>query len=128
MLESGKWNEVAAGSLRVAAPTLLKEMSMIHFTCDCCKRSIDLDREVRYVVRLEVYAAIDPSQQELEGDRDYLEEIEDILAHNDDASDANIGADVYQQVRYDVCCDCRRKLVANPLARMMTPQFDFSNN
>ena len=33
---------------------------MIHYSCDCCKRIIDLQEELRYVVRMEVYAAMDP--------------------------------------------------------------------
>ena len=33
---------------------------MIHHSCDLCKRLIDTDQDVRYVVKMEVYAALDP--------------------------------------------------------------------
>ena len=36
---------------------------MIHFTCDRCKREIDPDLELRYVVRLEVQAMMEPGKK-----------------------------------------------------------------
>ena len=38
---------------------------MIHYTCDRCKRTINPENELRYVVRLEVYASLDPIEDEL---------------------------------------------------------------
>ena len=61
---------------------------MIHYTCDCCKRSIDPERELRYVVRVEVYAAIDNVDDDGDDERDHLQEIQDILERLDDAEDA----------------------------------------
>ena len=34
---------------------------MIHHSCDLCKRLIDTEQDVRYVVKIEVYAALDPA-------------------------------------------------------------------
>ena len=46
---------------------------MIHHSCDRCKRVIDPLEDLRYVVKLEVQAAMDPlDADELEDDRDYL--------------------------------------------------------
>ncbi|HYO24024.1 MAG TPA: hypothetical protein VEQ85_03660 [Lacipirellulaceae bacterium] len=101
---------------------------MIHFTCDCCKRSIDPERELRYVVRVEVYAAIDSMEEDGAEERDHLQEIQDILERLDDAEDAEIGDDVYHQVRYDLCNDCRARYVKNPLGRAMMHQLGFSQN
>jgi hypothetical protein len=101
---------------------------MIHFTCDCCHRVIDSELEVRYVVRMEVYASLDDTAVR-EEERDHLAEIEDILESMDDLEDDQIGDDVYSQVRYDLCSDCRRKFVKNPLGRMgATAKVDFSKN
>jgi len=67
---------------------------------------------------MEVYAAFDPA---LVGDdhedRDHLEEIQDVLERMEDADDDQIGDDVYQQLRFDLCSECRKKLLQNPLGR-----------
>ncbi|WP_145281390.1 hypothetical protein [Pirellulimonas nuda] len=100
---------------------------MIHFTCDLCHRAIDCEDEVRYVVRLEVYASLDADADPGE-ERDHLQEIEDILEGVDDLSDPDVGADVYHQARYDLCSACRKRFVKNPLGRGVAANLDFSNN
>jgi hypothetical protein len=101
---------------------------MIHYSCDCCKRALDPD-ELRYVVKMEVYAAFDPdASKELDDDRDHLQEIQEILQHSDDVTDSQIGSDVYEQLRFDLCNDCRKKFIKNPLGREISKQFDFSKN
>ena len=101
---------------------------MVHFTCDGCGRQLDPEYDIRYVVRMEVYASLDPTDDDRDDDRDHLQEIQDILERLDDSEDAQIGDDVYQQVRYDLCCECRKQFLRNPLARPTTVQFDFSEN
>jgi hypothetical protein len=101
---------------------------MIHHSCDCCKRVLDPD-DLRYVVKMEVYAAFDPSaMDELDDDRDHLQEIQEILQRCEDASDPQIGNDVYEQLRFDLCTECRKKFIKNPLGREPAKQFDFSKN
>ncbi|MEM6797882.1 MAG: hypothetical protein AAF589_00065 [Planctomycetota bacterium] len=100
---------------------------MIHFTCDGCRRSIDVETEPRYVVRLEVYAAIDDEPKD-GSDRDQLEEIDDLLERMDDPSDQAFDEDAYRQVRYDLCGDCRSTFLKNPLGRMRAAQVGFSEN
>jgi hypothetical protein len=101
---------------------------MIHYTCDCCKRTINAERELRYVVRVEVYAALDSSADEAEDERDHLQEIQDILERLDDAEDPQIGDEVYLQTRYDLCSDCRARYVKNPLGRLAMHGAGFSKN
>ena len=101
---------------------------MLHFTCDCCKRVIDPERELRYVVRMEVYAALDPMDSELEDEHDHLQEIQDILNRLDDAEDERISDDVYQQKRYDLCSKCRNAYLKNPLGRVALHELGFSQN
>ncbi len=101
---------------------------MIHYTCDGCQRPLDPEQDLRYVVRMEVYAAMDPLEDDLDDDRDHLQEIQDILERMEDADDERIGDDVYQQVRFDLCCECRRKFIRNPLGFSARNQLDFSNN
>ena len=101
---------------------------MIHYSCDCCKRVLDPEA-LRYVVKMEVYAALDPSAiDDDEDDRDHLHEIQDILQHSEDAADDQIGSDVYETLRFDVCPDCRKKFLKNPLGREHLHKFNFSKN
>ena len=91
---------------------------MIRYSCDLCKRDLDPEDDLRYVVKMEVYAAFDPAAvNEDEDDRDHLQEIQDILERLDDADDDQIGDDVYQQLRFDLCPECRKKFLKNPLGR-----------
>lgn len=102
---------------------------MIHYSCDLCKRPLDPEDDLRYVVKLEVYAACDPMEMDdADDDRDNLQEIHEILEQMDDAADPRIGDDVYQQLRFDLCPECRKKFLKNPLGRKSTEQFDFSKN
>jgi hypothetical protein len=101
---------------------------MIHYTCDCCKRQLDPD-DLRYVVKMEVCAAFDPSaSNELDDDRDHLQEIQEILQRCEDTADAPVAGEVYEQLRFDLCCECRKKFIKNPLGRELSKQFDFSKN
>jgi len=101
---------------------------MIHYTCDCCKRPIDAQRDLRYVVRVEVYPALEPTENDSDDERDHLQEIQDILERLDETDDAQISDDVYHQVRYDLCSECRARYVKNPLGRVAMQELGFSNN
>lgn len=103
--------------------------AMIHFTCDCCKRRIDADDEFRYVVRMEVYAAIEPPSElgDADAERDHLEEIDELLERIDEVDCDELRDNVYQQVRYDLCSECREAFLQNPLGRVAT-NVGFSEN
>lgn len=104
---------------------------MIRYCCDLCKKDLDPNQDLRYVVKMEVYAAFDPdvaSCDEEEGDRDHLQEIQDILERLDDAEANQVGDDVYKQLRFDLCPDCRSKFVQNPLGRETANLLNFSKN
>ncbi|MEN0109641.1 MAG: hypothetical protein AAF805_02855 [Planctomycetota bacterium] len=100
---------------------------MIHFTCDGCGRPID-EQQTRYVVRLEVYAAIDDDTHAGNDEDDHLEEIEDLLERIDEEDGVPVADDrLYQQRRYDLCAQCRERLLRNPLGRGVA-RTGFSNN
>ena len=77
---------------------------------------------------MEVYASLDPMEDGLDSDRDHLQEIQDILERLDDAENDQIGDDIYQQMRFDLCSDCRKKFLRRPLGRGPAAQFNFSEN
>jgi hypothetical protein len=101
---------------------------MIHFSCDLCKRPLDPEDDLRYIVKIEVYAALDPLKLDDAEDSDHLQDLNEILEHIDDVNDPNVGADVYEQKRFDLCPECRKKFMKNPLGRKPSEQFDFSKN
>lgn len=101
---------------------------MIRYTCDSCHREIDED-EVRYVVRLEVYAAHDPIDPEaIDGDRDHLEEMHEILQRMDDVANEMISDEVYEHKRFDLCAACRKRFLKNPLKMESASELQFSQN
>ena len=100
---------------------------MIHYTCDRCKCLLD-GEDLRYVVKLEVYASMDPQEGvEDEGDRDHLLELHEIFERGDDADNDLLGDDVYSARRFDLCPSCHRQFVASPLGREART-VDFSQN
>ena len=100
---------------------------MIHFVCDVCKRSLDAE-DLRYVVRMEVYAALDNTDADVDNDRDHLREIEDVLEELDETDDRELGDEVYQQLRFDLCANCRQRFLSDPLGRRVPQHLDFSQN
>jgi hypothetical protein len=100
---------------------------MIRYCCDMCKREIEPDEDLRYAVKIEIYAAFDPLAVD-EDDRDHLQEIQDILERLEDAESEEIGDDVYQQLRFDLCAECRKRFLKNPFGRESAKMLDFSKN
>lgn len=101
---------------------------MIHFTCDACGRVIPPEEETRYVVRVEVYAAIEDDSPHAADEEDHLEEIEDLLERIDDESEDELDSSLYQQARYDLCEGCRERFLKDPLGRRAATRMGFSKN
>ena len=102
---------------------------MIHYSCDRCKRPINPEDELRYVVKLEVQAAMEPiDSDELEDDRDHLLEIQEILERLEAEENEQISDDIYQQRRYDLCADCYRQYIKNPVGAETAMHLGFSQN
>lgn len=103
---------------------------MIHYSCDRCKRVLDAEEDLRYVVKMEIHAAMDPVDvEEPDADRDHLLEIHEILERLDDSDSEAIADDVYQRRRYDLCSDCYRRFVQNPFGvETAAAHIGFSDN
>jgi hypothetical protein len=102
---------------------------MIHHTCDRCKRVIDPEHELRYVVRMEIEAVMDPiHEDEPEDDRDHLMEIDEILERVEAVDSDSVSDDLYQKRRYDLCPQCYRKFSVNPVGRDKKVTLGFSHN
>jgi hypothetical protein len=101
---------------------------MIRYSCDLCQRNLAAEEDLRYVVKVEVFAALSPTASDEEDDRDHLQEIQDVLERLEDSESDQIGEDVYQQLRFDLCPECRKKFLKNPLGREVVKAFGFSEN
>ena len=102
---------------------------MIHYSCDRCKRLIDPEVDLHYVVRLEVQAIMETLDvDDLDDERDHLLEIQEMLEQLDEGDGEQLADDFYQKHRYDICADCYREYLKNPLGREVPMRVGFSDN
>ena len=102
---------------------------MIHYSCDRCKCQLDPHDDLRYCVKIEIQAMMDPiADPEPEADRDHLLEIEDILEQLAEEESCDVGEDIYQKRSFDLCPNCYRKFIQNPLGREQKTAVGFSKN
>lgn len=101
---------------------------MIHYSCDLCKRELSPSDDLRFVVRMQLSQEVEPQGTgESEDDRDYLDELQDMLARMGDTLD-DIGGAIGTEMRFDLCPECARKFAKNPLGRDLSKQPMFSEN
>jgi len=104
---------------------------MLHVTCDLCgKELLPGDEHHRYVVKIEVFAAHDPAEiTEADLEEDHMEAVSKMLQEIDDDV---IGPDRIEpaahQFRFDLCPECRKRFVRDPLNKDAAQKFDFSEN
>jgi hypothetical protein len=102
---------------------------MIHYTCDCCKRIIDPNEDVRYTVKMEVYASPEGlGEADFVEERDHLEELTEILDQLADDAEQLDAEETCTTMRFDLCPECQRRFVKNPLGRETSKQLNFSQN
>lgn len=102
---------------------------MIRYICDCCKRELDSNTDIRYVVKIEVAAALDPQDvPPEESDRDYLDEIQQYLEHLHQMDSSELSEEVYREFRFDLCSECYKRFIQNPIGRESAKAMHFSKN
>ena len=107
---------------------------MLHYSCDVCKRPIDLGNDVRHVVKIEVFPAVEDQEcgcqdaDELAADADHLEDMQDLLERLDGGDASDLVDEASRSLRFDLCDACRQRFVKNPLGMKSGKQHDFSNN
>jgi hypothetical protein len=88
-------------------------------TCDRCGRDL-LAAPVRYVARIELFAAYDPPEvTAADLGRDLEAEMRELLNRiaEDRRSGEEIEKDVYEELRLDLCAECRREFARDPFGR-----------
>ena len=101
---------------------------MIHYTCDRCKRQIDIADQTRYVVQIEIQSAAEGPVGEMDDDVDQLTELHQIL---EGIAEEELDCDsqaISHRGRYDLCPECHRQFLKNPLGRDTMLALGFSNN
>jgi hypothetical protein len=103
---------------------------MLHFSCDSCGKALSADAGGRYVVKVESFAAHDPdaltdadlAEDQLAEMSSFLEDLESLELGE------NVTAPTTTALRFDLCPECHRKFLRDPLNRETAPKFDFSKN
>jgi hypothetical protein len=124
----GHTGERGGEAAAAECPAGLSERTMLHYSCDLCKRPIDVTRDVRHVVKIEVFPAVEDLGTDAElADIDNLEEMHELLESLDDQAD-DADDNPTRSLRFDLCDACRQRYLKNPLGAKTAKQFKFSNN
>lgn len=101
---------------------------MLHFSCDLCGRKMRPGDERRYVVKMEIYAAHDPDElTEADLDQDSLDAVSELLDADDDLPH-EVPAPAYKKLQFDLCPDCQKRFLRDPLGKEANQKFHFSKN
>jgi hypothetical protein len=102
---------------------------MVHFTCDLCGKDLPATGEPRFVVKVETYAGIDPTEiTEEDLDEDHMEAIADLLQRDPHHRHEDPDGSSHHAFRYDLCPECHRRFLKDPLNREVLRTLDFSKN
>jgi hypothetical protein len=103
---------------------------MLHVTCDLCGKELYPGDDHHYVVKIEAFAADDPAKiTEADLDEDHMEAVSELLREMEDhPADHELTEPAYRHFRYDLCPECHKKFLRDPLGREAAQKFDFSEN
>jgi hypothetical protein len=101
---------------------------MIHYTCDRCKRRINVADQTRYVVQIDIQSAVETPKVELDADIDQLTELHQMLEGLTVDAIEHDGGESSHHGRYDLCPECHRQFLQNPLGKEAVLALGFSNN
>jgi hypothetical protein len=102
---------------------------MVHVTCDLCGKELRRGEDHRFVVKIEAYAVGDVAEiTDADLEEDHLEAIGAMLQELEEQDGVADLAAPYKNFRYDLCSDCHRRYVQNPLAKEAAQKLKFSKN
>lgn len=95
---------------------------MHHLTCDLCGKSLLIDESVRYLARIQVYAAYDPPElTPADLQKDHRAEIRRLIRQLEAMDPQEVNDSVYREFLFDLCPACQRRYLRAPLSSA-TPQ------
>lgn len=99
---------------------------MVHFSCDICGKIIHAENDERHVVKIESHIAQDSADiTEADLDEDHMEAISQMLRDIDDPDEIE---DAHKHFRFDLCSDCHKKFISDPLGKEHSQKLSFSKN
>lgn len=102
---------------------------MQHFTCDQCGKELRPEEDQRYVVNIEAHAAHDPAEiTEADLDEDHMEAVSQLLREEEENGLESELIEAHKRFRFDLCPECHKRYLRDPLAREHAHKFDFSKN
>ena len=103
---------------------------MLHVTCDLCGKELCPGHDQRFVIKMEIFAAHDPAKiTEADLDDDHMEAVSELLRDMEDGiEDPELDGPAYKHFRYDLCPECHKRFVRDPLSKETSQKFDFSKN
>ncbi|MCC7474901.1 MAG: hypothetical protein IT425_05865 [Pirellulales bacterium] len=101
---------------------------MIRYICDLCQTEIDPRHESSYVVQMELYPAASTEEFRIDDDRDHLADFNEVLRRFDEFDDEGVllGSDNYRKKRFDLCSDCAKRFLQDPLGRRASQSLELS--
>jgi len=85
-------------------------------TCDGCGDGLLIDAEVRYVVKIEVFAAYDPLEiTRADLAKDQRAEMARLLAALEKMDPREAEDQVYRKLQFDLCPRCQQRYLKDPL-------------
>jgi len=102
---------------------------MLHYSCDMCGKQLLVEEDVRYVVKIEAFAAADPleiTEEDLE--KDHLIEISKLIKQLEQMDPQELEDQVYKSFRFDLCPECHRRYLRDPLGKESARSVSFSKN
>ncbi|MGR3304013.1 MAG: hypothetical protein ACUZ8I_16135 [Candidatus Scalindua sp.] len=105
---------------------------MIHYNCDMCGKTLVLEEDDRYVVKIEIYAACD--SMEVDDDEDLIDDFDEDDDDDEEGEEADnlepeeIDGVEYKTFRYDLCSKCHSRYMQDPLSINSIRRGRFSEN
>ena len=91
---------------------------MIRYRCDGCGQDLARDGSNHYIVKIEAFAAagrLEFTREDLE--KDHEGEMQRLLAQAEHRSPDELEDQVYRSFRYDLCPECHKRFLRNPLSK-----------
>ena len=96
---------------------------MMQLTCDRCGKTLLLDEDVRYVAKIQVYAAYDPLELSAEDlKKDHRAELRALVEKLKAMEPEKAQDSVYRELTFHLCPACQREYLKDPLGTGAQPQ------
>jgi hypothetical protein len=101
---------------------------MEHFSCDICRRPLDLGHDGSFEVRIEVKPAESREHVPIDDDRDYLTEFDEILERYEEFEDNGpyLGDGNFLRKKAHLCNQCGARYLKAPLGQQLPQRYELS--